>query len=130
MYYLHDALFPYVTPNNKVAKYRFFIGKSLKTQILMAFKENKFLITVSGETSQEKLEILNQCKYLTRALERLENADCSLFIHGFNFNRDDEHIIDAITHSKIEKLFISLHPSNNRENIQNATKKSRIELSQ
>lgn len=122
-YYLHGGLHLYVTPDNKVAKYCFSEGKSLKTQILAALKENKFPISVSGGTFQEKLEIINQCKYLEYALESLENADGSLFIHGFNFNQNDEHIIDAITHSKIKKLFISIHSSNNKENIVNAIKK-------
>lgn len=46
------------------------------------------------------------------ALKSLRSADGFLLIHGFNFNPNDEHIIDAIAHNQIEKLFISIHPLN------------------
>lgn len=124
IHYLHGSLHLYVEPkNNRITKHCYSNGKSLKKQIIEALNKNEFPIFVSGATSQEKLGIINQCNYLACALKSLKNAGGSLFIHGFNFNFNDEHIIDAIAHSQIEKIFISIHPSNNLKNIHNAIEK-------
>lgn len=121
--YLHGSLHLYLEPkNNRIAKHRYSNGKSLKEQFVEAIDKNEFPKVVSGGTSQEKLGVINKCNYLSCALESLKSADGFLFIHGFNFNPNDEHIIDAIAHSQIEKLFISIHPSNKLKNIHNSIK--------
>lgn len=122
--YLHGGLHLYIEPNNnRIAKHRYLNGKSLKEQFVEAIVKNEFPKVVSGGTSQEKLEVINQCDYLMHCLKSLKNAKGILFIHGFNFNPNDQHIMDAIAHSQIEKLFISIHPSNNSKNIRNAIEK-------
>lgn len=121
--YLHGGLHLYQEPkNNRIAKLRYLNGKSLKEQFVEAIDKNEFPKVVSGGTSQEKLEVINKCDYLSCALKSLKSADGFLFIHGFNFNPNDEHIIDAIARSQIEKLFISIHPLNKLKNIHNSIK--------
>lgn len=123
IHYLHGSLHLYQEPkNNRIAKHRYLNGKILKEQFVEAIDKNEFPKVVSGGTSQEKLEVINKCNYLSCALKSLKSADGFLFIHGFNFNPNDEHIIDAIAHSQIEKLFISFHSSNKLENIHNSIK--------
>lgn len=122
LYYLHGGLHLYGA-THEIIKYCFSNGRTLKEQIIQSMNENRLPLFVSGETHFKKLDIINSSDYLSNALNSLKQCKGTLFIHGFNFNENDWHIMKAIAYSKIEKLFISLYRTNNIDRICNAIDK-------
>ena len=114
VYYLHGALHLFDS-GPELQKYSWIgAGIPLIDQIRAALEENKFPVFVSEGTSDEKLTRINHSAYLSKARRALLSIGggktaSSLFIHGHSLAENDEHIIQAIEHSKISRLFVSLH---------------------
>ena len=116
LYYLHGGLHLYGA-THEIIKYCFSNGRTLKEQIIQSMNENRLPLFVSGETYSKKIHIINSSDYLSNALNSLKKCKDTLFIHGFNFNENDWHIMEAIASRKIEKIFISLYRENNIDGI-------------
>lgn len=112
LYYLHGALH-LIQDKQYIKKHSWKCsGIPLKDQIQSKLNQNKLPIFVSGGITSEKASLILKCPYLYSGFNSLSNCNDTLFVHGFGFNSNDLHIIDAIAESNIEKLFISIYKPN------------------
>lgn len=110
--YLHGALhlYKYI---KYIKKFSWINNKiNLNEQIQLSLRQRKFPLFVSGGTAFSKEFVINHSPYLSSCLSSLRQCSGVLFIHGFSFNFNDQHILRAIAESNIEKLFISIYKPN------------------
>lgn len=87
-------------------------GIPLVDQIRSGLDEGNFPLFVSEGTSREKLHKIRHSGYLHRSLKSFTEickSGASLFVFGFSFSENDQHIIEKIQKGKIKNLYISLY---------------------
>lgn len=106
LFYLHGALHLRTDGYNRTYK---ITNSNLLLILEDDLNRNIFpTIVFEGTTKEKKQKILNN-SYLTIAYNTLRNACGSLFTYGFSFSQNDQHIIDAIVSSRLEKLYVGLY---------------------
>lgn len=108
LFYLHGALHLY-DAGYEVRKYTWSrTNVNLKDQILESLNNSMYPLFVSGGDCQEKMEKINHSGYLSRCYRSLQSSGGAAFCFGMSFKENDRHILDAIAHSKISKLYVSV----------------------
>ncbi len=112
VYYLHGALHLF-DAGTELQKYTWLnTGIPLIDQIRAAMTENKFPIFVSEGTSDHKYERIRHNDYLAKAYRsflQIGGPGHALFVYGHGMAENDEHILSAIEHNKVSRLYVSLH---------------------
>lgn len=126
LFYLHGALHLY-DAGYEIRKYTWSrTNVNLKDQILESLNKGLYPLFVSGGDSQEKMEKINHSGYLSRCYRSLQSSGGAAFCFGMSFKDNDRHILDAIAHSKIAKLYVSVLGS--IDDVENQELKAAMEL--
>lgn len=108
LFYLHGALHLY-DAGYEVRKFsQRRTGINLKEQILASLNKGMYPLFVSGGDCQEKMEKINHSGYLSRCYRSLQSSSGIAFCFGMSFKENDRHILEAIAHSTISKLYVSV----------------------
>lgn len=109
VYYLHGALHLYrgEAQLQKLTWIR--TGNALIDQIRAQLAANRFPLYVAEGKSLEKLTRIQTSDYLSRALRSLAAVGGGAMAYGMSFNPNDEHIMQSIVRSKIQRLAVSLY---------------------
>jgi len=109
VFYLHGALHLF-DAGDELKKYTWSrTNIPLMTQIRGAIDGGMFPVFVAEGSSKDKLERLNHSGYLNRGIRSFANIGGALFVYGFAFKENDDHIIKLIAKSKLNKLFVGLY---------------------
>jgi len=110
VFYVHGALHLF---DNKFEfqKYSWIrTGISLIDQITEALSNDKYPMFVSEGDWKQKKDRIQHNGYMNRCLRSLNSIGGCLFIYGFGFNENDEHISKEIfKNRKLKRIFVSLH---------------------
>lgn len=108
LYYLHGAL--HLFDNGfELQKYTWCnTGIKLIDQIREALSLSKYPLFVSEGTSKDKLKKIKHSGYLHRGLASITKIKGSLFMHGLSFDKNDDHIINAVVKGEIENIYVSI----------------------
>ena len=109
VHYLHGALHLYVGLDGlrKITWIR--TADALIDQARRQLAQNRFPLYVAEGTSTQKVDKINRSAYLSKALRSLSNCGGSMAIYGHSLDDNDDHILRAITKSKLTKLAISIY---------------------
>lgn len=111
VYYLHGAL--HLFENESLYKLAWNSSGTLHSQVIEMIENNVYPLVVFEGESINKVERINKSPYLWYAYKELKCLDGTLVILGSSLNDSDDHIIQAIKNSKVEKIYFGLHNSNN-----------------
>lgn len=124
IHYIHGALHLFDNgPNLEKCCWERSGGIPLVKQIRNALENEKYPLFVSEGDSRSKLTRIRHYGYLQRSLKSFSNIDNNLFVFGFSFTKNDEHILRKIETGKIKKLFVSLYGDPQEDNNQNIIKR-------
>lgn len=123
VFYLHGALHIYKMGNN-VIKLRSNDERSLREQVDARISNEQFPVYVSGRDSEEKVQKIDEDKYLRNCFKKLKEVSGSLFVHGHSIDSSDSHIWDAIAgNNHIRTVYVSLF--GDEKSAENQSKKQR-----
>jgi hypothetical protein len=107
VFYLHGAMFLFDDGQmlRKITNSR--TEEPLIEQISDNINAGMFPLFVAEGTSSKKVEAIRRKPYLLEAIKELEKARGSLFIHGMSLSENDQHILDAIVKSKVQRVYVS-----------------------
>lgn len=109
LYYLHGALFIFMESYEFTLKLiRGDENTELIEQIENTIQNDMIPLFVTEGSPEEKLEAINQSKYLQFALSNFKNSNNKLVIFGCSLSSSDDHIVKAINNNKRD-LAISIH---------------------
>ena len=109
VYYLHGALHLF-DAGVELQKFTWLhTGVALIDQIREAMTDNKFPIFVSEGTTDDKYARIRHNDYLAKAYRSFLQIGGVLFVYGHGMGANDEHILRAIEHNKVSRLYVSLH---------------------
>lgn len=113
VHYLHGALHLYVGADGlrKITWIR--TADALIDQARRQLEQNRFPLYVAEGTSPQKVDKINRSAYLSKALRSLSSCGGSMAIYGHSLDDNDDHVLRAITKSKIAKLAISIYGDEN-----------------
>jgi hypothetical protein len=109
-YYLHGALFLFKEPfydYDLKLRGANFPGELLEV-ISERIKEGRMPLFVTEGTPEQKRQAISRSRYLTFALEKLQDSNKGLVIFGTSLSEPDRHIIDAINQNERD-LAVSIH---------------------
>ena len=108
--YLHGALHLF-QDNGRLEKVRYFEGEGgrLIQQIANRIAEGHAPLFVCEGSTEQKLVHIQNSRYLRFCFNTLSNTQGPLFIYGLSLAEQDEHILNAITRSQVNQLFIGLY---------------------
>jgi hypothetical protein len=107
VFYLHGALHYFISDFD-LHKAR--MGAAPLIEVIRnQIRREVYPLIVSEGNSSQKLKSINKIKYLKRSITALQNGAGSLFIHGFSFSNNDQHICNAIGSSRYSNIFVSLY---------------------
>jgi hypothetical protein len=111
VFYLHGALHLYRDEDNGELQKLTWIrtGKALLDQIRKQLAANHFPLIVAEGTSSEKLARIQTSDYLSRGLRSLASTTGGLLCFGLSMSANDEHILRAITKSRVKRLAVSVY---------------------
>lgn len=78
-------------------------------QINAALDRNVYPLFVSEGTAEQKMERIMHSMYLSKGLRSFKAIGGSLFLYGVSLDDNDTHIIKAIQHGNIRRLFVGLY---------------------
>lgn len=107
-YYLHGAF--HIFENENIYKLKWDGYDNLVSQISENINNGTYpLIILEGKSSQ-KIKSINSNPYLWYSYEQLKKINDSIFILGCSLNKhSDQHIVDAIKHSKIKSIYFGVY---------------------
>ena len=110
MFYVHGALHIFDLNNGSKVQKLSFLDKQepLIDQIRTQLKGGHYPIYVSEGNSDLKKKRIRSNEFLYRAYQSLYELNGTLFVFGFSFSRNDEHIISHITDSRLDKIYVSI----------------------
>lgn len=110
VFYLHGALH-YFVEEHRLNKLSYQLSAPLLEQIRTRIEAGKYPLVVTEGTSEEKLERIEASAYLSYAHRRFEELTGVLFIHGFSFSPNDEHVLMALEAKacQIASIYVGLH---------------------
>ncbi len=107
IHYLHGALHLF-DAGTELQKYTWKkTGVRLIEQIRKSLDMNLFPLIVAEGRSDEKLTHINHSGYLHKGLRSFSSIGGSLFIHGHSLGDNDDHIINLIPETYVNKIFVS-----------------------
>lgn len=127
VYYIHGGLHLFESEGcvHKISSGG--IGANLIDQVSKNLFYERFPLFVSEPTCDKKLDKIKHNPYLMRCYEELQNSKGVLFIHGHSLYNNDDHIIEAVRDSNVEKVYIGVYgDSDSRTNIALRTKAAGI----
>lgn len=68
-----------------------------------------FPIFVAEGSSEQKLTRIRHNGYLARAERSLLSIGGALFVYGMSFGPQDDHVLRAIRHSKVSRVWIGIY---------------------
>lgn len=115
VYYLHGALHIF-DAGSEIQKYTWInTGIKLIDQIREAIETDKYPLIVSEGSADEKKEKIQHSGYLNRGYRSLRSIGNSLFIYGWSFSDNDNHILKILRNTHLKNIFVSLHGDINSE---------------
>ncbi len=116
VFYLHGALHLFDAAS-EIQKFCWSkTGINLINQLKTALGSSKYPIYVSEGTSKQKMTRILHNAYLTKALSSFGSIGGSLFIFGHSLDKNDDHILGRIVHSKLKNLYASIYGDPNERN--------------
>ncbi len=117
--YLHGALHLF-QDNGRLEKIKYFEGEGgrLIQQIASRIADGHAPLFVCEGYNQQKLVHIQSSRYLRFCFNTLSNTQDPLFIYGLSLGESDEHILNAISRSQVNQLFISLYGDPNNSHNQ------------
>lgn len=123
VYYIHGGLHLFESEGRVHKISSGGIGANLIDQVSRNLFYGKFPLFVSEPTCNKKLDKIKHNPYLMRCYEKLRNSKGILFVHGHSLYNNDDHIIEAVRDSDVEKVYIGVYgDSDSRANIALRTK--------
>jgi hypothetical protein len=107
IFYLHGAMHLYVE-DHRVRKIQVPKGRMVD-QLRSNLQAGRYPLVVTEGSSQDKELRIGRSAYLTYCHKRLARSAGALFIHGWAMSDNDQHILDAITRSRIDAMYVGLH---------------------
>lgn len=108
VYYLHGALHIFDS-QTEVQKYTWANTQvRLIIQIREALDRGLYPLFVAEGDSKQKVERIRHSDFLDKALRSLLSIGGSIFIYGHSMGPSDEHILRALTKSKLELLVVGI----------------------
>ena len=111
IFYLHGAIHIY-HHEESVRKITLKQKPSLISELLGRANYNS---CVFESTSEKKLKKISRSPYLKHCLDSLKNEEGTLVIVGWSCGKNDQHLIDVIKKSQIEKLIVSYHDNKTKK---------------
>lgn len=113
IHYLHGALHLYYA-GAEFQKYNWAkTGKPILEQALEAMARDKFPLFVAEGESNQKLEKIKHSDYFYHSYKsfstQMDCKDCTLFIFGHSFDKNDHHVLEKVAQGKVPKVYISLY---------------------
>ncbi len=108
LHYLHGALHIFDKKYEIIKQTYSRTSKPLKDQTLENINQDIYPIFVSEGTSQQKKAKIIHNAYLNHCYKSLSKISGDLIIFGTMLKTNDDHIRDAIKHSKINKIYIGV----------------------
>lgn len=113
IFYLHGGLHLH---NSGTHKRKYENGNSIIDSMKESMDDHEYPTIVLEGSSESKKEAINQSPYLHWCYNKFSNINGIIFIHGFSFKENDEHIYEPIFQNKeITKIFIGLHENDKDE---------------
>lgn len=108
VFFLHGALHIFDT-GLATLKHRYTEqGSTILDQVRKNLEENRFPLFVSEPDHKKKREKIHQNHYLEYCYRSLSELSGVLFVLGHSFAENDKHIFDAVRHSPVTKIFVSV----------------------
>lgn len=108
VHYLHGGLHIFEA-GPEIQKYTWCnTGLPLIEQIRAALTAEKYPLFVAEGTASQKMSRIIRSSFLGRAYRAFENIGGAVFAYGLSFGNSDDHIVRAITRSKVRHLAVSL----------------------
>lgn len=109
VHYLHGGLHIF-DERGEVQKYTWSqTGIRLIEQIRSALSQNKFpIIVAEGETAQKEERIWHS-GFLHKAYRSFVSIGGVLVVYGHGMNPNDEHILEAIAKSKVQRVYVGIY---------------------
>lgn len=107
IFYLHGAMHLYVE-DHRLRKIQVPRGQMVE-RLRSNLEAGRYPLVVTEGSSLDKQLRIERSAYLTYCRKRLARSAGALFIHGMAMSDNDHHILDAITRSRIEAIYIGLH---------------------
>ncbi len=109
VHYLHGALHLYIGADGlrKITYVR--TSEALIDQVRHQLALLRYPLYVAEGQSRDKLARINSSAYLGKALRSLSGRGNGMVLYGHSLDSNDDHIFEAIIHSKISRLAISLY---------------------
>lgn len=116
-FHLHGAMYLFEKGLN-TCKRQYSGELALVDQVKSAIERDEFPLFVCEGTTEEKQAHIRRSPYLRSALDAFGQLRGSLFVYGHSLRSEDQHILDQICASRVQKLFISLHgDSDSKDNV-------------
>lgn len=106
VFYLHGGMHIY-NSGNTTRKRRSSDG-ALIEQVKNELGNGNYPLVVTEGTHQNKQARISQSPYLSFCHERLRNLGGALLIFGASLSHNDQHILDAISDSRIKAVFLGV----------------------
>lgn len=107
IFYLHGAMHLYVE-DHRLRKIQVPRGQMV-ARLRSNLEAGRYPLVVTEGSSLDKQLRIERSAYLTYCHRRLARSGGALFIHGMAMSDNDQHILDAITRSRIEAIYVGLH---------------------
>jgi hypothetical protein len=109
IYYLHGGLHLFDS-GTEIQKYTWVnTGIRLIDQIRSALERNLFPMFVAEGATAEKRTRIRHNAYLSKAERSLLNLTGTMIIYGHSLADNDQHILEAIVKSKVDRIYISVY---------------------
>ena len=114
VFYPHGSLFLAADIYGNEEKLSRSSDDCLLETILTKWKEKDYIpLFVSEGTTVEKFRAITRSNYLNTVYDSvLSEIEGSLVIYGWSANEQDEHIFDAIDHTGLTDIAVSVHTEN------------------
>ena len=81
----------------------------LVTQIRDALAQGRYPLIVTEGTSTEKVTKILHSAYLNHAIRSFSRITGALFVYGLSLTPNDQHLLQRITESPLEALYVSIY---------------------
>lgn len=109
VYYLHGALHLFRGDDGlrKLTWVR--TDDPLIEQVRSQLQVGRYPLYVAESDSNSKLNRISRSAYLSRGLRSLGNVSHGLVVYGHSLDPNDEHVLEAIVRSRVDRLAVSIY---------------------
>jgi hypothetical protein len=109
LFYLHGALHLY-EESGELRKHCWNRTKTPLTELIQAgLAAKSYPLFIAEGQADKKLEQVSAHGYLWECIQKFSRLESPLVVYGHALGPSDGHLVDAITRSKIEAVYIGLH---------------------